>query len=117
MDWGFVLGLILIALLFIGLIVYLGKKLSKFVQKNAPESDLAINITPTGNALFAIMAGFWGVCIIAYELAPNSKLGVFVGTADGLTVVVLGSLFLPGIVALILNKLGFPTFKRGGNDA
>ncbi|RLA41742.1 MAG: hypothetical protein DRR42_24315 [Gammaproteobacteria bacterium] len=114
MDWGFILGLGAIALVLIGLVIYLGLKLSKAVQKHAPESDFAVSITPTGNALFASMVGFWAICLIAWKLAPNSSLGAFVGTIDGAVVVLAGSFVFGGIIAVILEKSGYPISKGGG---
>ena len=55
MDWGFVLGLGVIFLIVITPLIYLGRKLSKSVQEQSPESDAALNITPTGNALTACL--------------------------------------------------------------
>ena len=113
MDWGFVIGLGAIALVVIGSIIYFGRKLSGFVRKHAPESDLAMRVTPTGNALAACMAGFWGACIIAFKLAPKSTLGAFLGTTDGVLVVILGSIFFWVTAAIILDKFGYPIARRG----
>ena len=113
MDWGFLIGLGVIAIVLIGLIVLFGRQYSKHIQKKAPESDLAVNITPTGNVLFGGMVGFWGACIIAHKLAPQSALGAFVSTVDGATTAFGGSVVVFVIAMVVLEKLGHPSIKRG----
>ncbi len=113
MDWGFVIGLGVIALVLIGLLVFFGRRLSKHVQKQVPESDFAVSITPTGNLLFGGMAGFWGVCLIAWKLAPSSGLGAFVSTIDGAVTAWGGSVLVFTVVMVVLEKLGYPSIERG----
>jgi len=114
MDWRFVIGLGFIALVLIGLLVFFGRRLSKHVQKQAPESDLAVSITPTGNVLFGGMVGFWGACLIAWKLAPSSSLGAFVSTIDGAAMALGGSVLVFAVAMVVLEKLGHPSIKRGG---
>lgn len=117
MEWGFVLGLGAITLVVIGLVIYFGRKLSKAIQNRTPESDLAVNVTPTGNALAACMVGFWVVCLAARVLAPEGSLGEFLGRADGVVAVLVASIFFFAIAAAILEKLGYPIMKRGRRGA
>lgn len=116
MDWGFELGLVVIFLIVISPIIYFGRKLSKYVQKNDPESELAFGATQAGNALTACMVGFWGACVIVAKLAPSSAFGNFLDTPDGVATVIIGSILLYAIAASILKKLGFPIMKRGSRD-
>jgi hypothetical protein len=113
MEWEFVFGLGTITLVVIGLVIYFGMRVSKAVQKHAPEGDLAMRITPAGNALFACMVGFWLICLVARAFRPESSLGAFVGTADGVVAVVVASVFFAAVAAEILKKLGHPIAKRG----
>ena len=114
MDWGFVFGLGVIAIVLISLIVSFGKKFSKLIQEQAPESDFAVSITPTGNVLFGGMVGFWGACLSAWKLAPQSALGTFVSTIDGAVTAIGGSVVVFAIAMVVLEKLGHPSIKRGG---
>lgn len=112
MDWGFVIGLAVIALLIIGPLVYFGRKFSRRVQKHHPESEMAVAVTPTGNLLMGVLVGFWGACAIAYGLAPQSVLGSFFATVGGVVTVILGSIFFYVIAAVVLGKFGFPITRK-----
>lgn len=116
MDWGFVIGLVVIFLIVISPLIYFGRKLSKYVQKHDPESELAFSITPVGNTLTACMVGFWGACVIAVKLAPKSEFGIFLDTSDGVLAVIIGSIFFYAIAASVLKKFGHPIMKRNGRD-
>jgi hypothetical protein len=59
MDWSFMIGLAAIALVVIGLIVFFARKLSRPVQKLAPESDLAMSTTLTVLEESISDAGYW----------------------------------------------------------
>ena len=59
MKLGFILGLIAITLVVVALVIYFGRKLSRHVQTHAPDSDLTVHVTPSGNVLFACLVGFW----------------------------------------------------------
>lgn len=117
MDWGFVLGLAVIFLIVISPIIYFGRKLSRYVQKNDPESELVVSVTPAGNALTACLVGFWGICIAAVKLAPQSALGHYLHTPDGVVTALTGSILLYAVAASILKKLDYPIMKRGGRDS
>jgi hypothetical protein len=112
MEWGFVTGLSAITLFVIGLVIYFGLRLNKSVLKHAPEIAFPINITFTGTVLLASVVGFWIICLAAGKLRPESSLGAFVGTADGVAAVIVGSIFVAGIAGAILEKLGFPIAKK-----
>lgn len=114
MEWGFILGLVVIASVLIGLIVLLGRRFSKFMESDHPESDFAVSVTPAGNVLFGGMVGFWGACLTAYKLAPQSALGIFVSTADGVITAIGGSIVVFAIAMVVLEKLGHPCVKRKG---
>ena len=116
MDWGFVLGLVVIFLFVISPLIYFGRKLSKYVKKNDPGSELVVSVTPVGNALTALLVGFWGACIIAVKLAPESAFGQFLDTPEGVATVTIGSILLFAIAASILKNLGLPILKRGSRD-
>jgi len=113
MEWQFIAGLGAITGLVIALVIYLGLKLNKAVLKNAPDMALPINITYSGTALFALVVGFWVLCLAAAKLRPETWFGSFVGTADGVGIVIVGSIFLAGVAAAVLEKLGWPIASRG----
>jgi len=112
MDWGFVIGLVVIFLVVISPIMYFGRKLSKYIQKHDPESELAFSVTPAGIALNACMVGYWAACAIAVKLAPNSGFGKFVDSPIGVAVVIVGSLLGYPIAASVLKKFGYPIMKK-----
>ena len=114
MDWEFILGLVAITLTVVGLFIYFGQKVSRAVAKHAPESELAVEITPTGTVLSALMVGCWVLCLAARALAPQSSLGVFVSNPDGMAAVFAACLIFFPLVAVIRQKLGYPIAKRGG---
>ncbi len=114
MEWGFILGLGAITLVVIGLVIYFGQMLSRAVEKHAPESDFSLNVTPTGNALFACMVAFWIYCAATRVLDPESPLGIFLGDVDGVAAVMVGSTLFAGIAGVILERLGYPIARRGG---
>ena len=113
MDWEFILGVVAITLLVVGLFIYFGQKVSRAVAKHAPESELAVEITPTGTVLSALMVGCWVLCLAARALAPHSSLGAYVRNPDGMAAVFAASLIFFPIIAVILQRLGYPIAKRG----
>lgn len=116
MEWGFVLGLSAITLSVIGLLVYLGRKLSNAAERHAAEIDLPLYVTPTGTALFACIVAFWIICVITRALQPESSFGEFLHEPEGVFAVVSGSIILAGIGAAILNQLGYPIAKKDKNS-
>ena len=112
MEWGFLIGLGAVTLAVIGLVIYFGLKLNKAVETHAPEINLPLNITPSGNALFASIVAFWIYCVATRALNPESSLGAFLGEADGVATVIVGTILFAGIAGAILEKLGYPIAKR-----
>jgi len=113
MEWQFLLGLSAITIVVIGLVIYFGMKLNKAVLKEAPEIALPINLTLTGTTLMACVVGFWIICLVAGKLRPDSSFGAFLGTADGVGTVIVGSIFFAGAAGAVLEKLGYPIATRG----
>ena len=109
----FFAGLTAITLLVIGLLIFLGLKLNKAVGKHAPDIDFPLNITLSGNILFACMVAFWVYCAAVRVFRPESSFGAFLNTADGVTVVLVGSIFFTAIAGAILEKSGFPIAEKG----
>lgn len=116
MDWGFVLGLGVIFLVLIIPLIYFGRRLSNSVKKQSPESEFVVSVTPVGNALAACLVGFWGACVIAYKLAPNSAFGAFLSSVEGIAAAALGSMILYVFATVLLKKLGFPSSRKDGRD-
>lgn len=112
MEWGFVIGLSAITATVIGLLVYLGQKVSRAAERHASEIDLPLYVTPTGTVLFACIVAFWIVCVGVRALKPESLLGMFLREPDGVLAVIAGSIFFAGIAAAILNRIGYPIAKR-----
>ena len=61
----------------------------------------------------ACVVGFWIICLVAGKLRPDSSFGAFVGTADGVGTVIVGSIFFAGVAGAVLEKLGYPIATRG----
>jgi hypothetical protein len=59
------------------------------------------------------MVGFWILCLATRVLKPEISMGAFLGRADGVTAVIVASIFFGGIAAAILDKFGYPIAKRG----
>lgn len=113
MEFGFVLGLVVITLIVIGLVIYFGMKLNRAVQKEAPESKFTLHLSLTGTALMACIVTFWLICLVAGKIRPDTSFGAFVGTVDGVGTVIVGSIFFAGIAGAIAEKLGHPIAIRG----
>lgn len=116
MEWQFILGLGAITLAVIGLFVFFGIRISRAVQKDAPDSDLVLRVTMTGTVLYASLFGFWVACLAARALQPASALGSLVSSTDGLAATFIVSFILVIVVAGILEKLGYPITKKGRDD-
>jgi len=113
MEWGFVLGLGGITVFVIGLVIFFGLKLNKAVLEHAPETALPLNVTLAGTVLWACVVGSWLVCLVAAKLRPETSLGAFAGTSDGVAIILVGSILIAGGAAAILEKLGYPIATRG----
>lgn len=113
MEWQFLLGLGAITIVVIGLVIYVGMKLNKAVLNEAPAIALPIKLTLTGTTLMACVVGFWIIYLFAGKLRPDSLFGAFVGTADGVGTMIVGSIFFAGVAGAVLEKLGYPIATRG----
>ncbi len=105
-----------ITLAVVGLIIYFGLMLNKAVERHAPEINFPLNIMPSGNILSACIVAFWIYCAATRVLKPESSLGAFLNTADGVASVFVGSIFFAAIAGAILEKLGYPVAKRGDHS-
>jgi len=112
-ELEFFLGLSAVTIVVIGLVVYFGLKLNKAVNKRSAETSFPMHITLAGTVLWACVVGFWVVCAVARELRPESLLGEFLNTTDGAVSAFVGSILFAVIGGAILERLGYPTAKRG----
>lgn len=108
MDWKFVLGLSGITLLVIGVVIIFGRKINKVVLQRAPDTSMALHITPAGSALWACVVSLWLICLVAAKLRPDSPLGAFSGSLAGAGLVLAGSMLIVAVAAAILEKFGYP---------
>ena len=115
-ELKFFLGLSAITIVVIGLVVYLGLKLNKAVGRHAADIDFPWHITLTGTALWAFVVGLWVICAVVRKLRPESLLGDFLSTPDGVASIIAGSIFFAVTVGVILEKLGHPIQKRGDDS-
>lgn len=115
-EWKFFAGLTAITLAVITMIVYLGLKLNKAVGNRATDINFPLNITRSGNVLFACVVTFW-VCCAAYRaLRPESSFGAFLNTPDGVGAALVGSVLIAAIAAAILEKIGYPVARKDGES-
>lgn len=115
-ELTFFAGLIAITLVVIGLLIYFGLKINKAVGKHAAGLDLPLNISWSGNILFACLVAFWICCMVIRGLRPEGSFGTFLNTPDGLAAALIGSIFIAAIAAAILEKLGYPITKNDDNS-
>ena len=112
MEWEFLFGLSAITLAVIGLLIYLGRKLSGAAERHAAEIDLPLYVTPVGTALSACLVAFWLACATIRALRPESVIGDFLKGPEGLVAVLTGSVFATAIAAAILQSLGYPIARK-----
>lgn len=110
-ELKFFAGLGAITLVVIGLLIYIGRKLSQAAEKHASEIDLPLYVTPTGTVFFAFVAAFLIYCAAIRVLAPASSFGEFLNTLDGVVSVLTGSILIVAVAGPILEKLGYPIWK------
>jgi hypothetical protein len=111
-ELKFFAGLSAITLLVIALLVYFGMKLNKAVGNHASDINFPLNITLSGNALFACVVAFW-ICCAAYRaLRPESSFGAFLNTSDGVAAAFVGSIFFAAIAGAVLEMFGYPIAKK-----
>ena len=112
-ELKFFAGLTAITLMVIGLLIYFGLKVNKAVSKHAPEINYPLNITWSGNILFALVVAFWTYCVAIRSLRPESLFGAFLNSPDGVATALFGSLFFAAISGAVLEKFGYPIAKKG----
>ena len=110
------LGLSAVTIVVIGLVIYAGQKLNKAVNKHSTAISFPMHITLAGTALWACVVGFWVICAAARELRPESLLGKFFNTADGVVLAFVGSILFAAIAGTILERLGYPIANRGDDS-
>lgn len=115
-ELKFFAGLTAITLTVIALLVYLGLKLNRAVDNHASDLNFPLNITLSGNALFACVVAFWIYCAAIRALRPDSSFGSFLNTPDGVAAAFVGSIFFVAIAAAILERFGYPIAKKGDNS-
>ncbi len=115
-ELKFFAGLGVIMIFAIGLLVFLGRKLSKAAERNAAYIDLPLYVSRTGTVFFACVVAFWVYCAAVRALAPQSTFGKFLGTFEGVASVILGTCVFVGVAWLIAEKLGYP-FARWEGDS
>lgn len=115
-DLKFFAGLTAITLVVISLLVYLGLKANKAVGKHAADIDFPLNITFTGNAVYACLVAFWVYCAAVRALRPESQFGGFLNTADGIAAIVIGSIVFVAIAGSVFERFGYPLFKKGDDS-
>jgi len=111
-ELGYLLGLGLITIAVIAAVIVIGRMISKRVRTETPQSELNVQITLTGTVLFAVVVGFWIICMAARTFAPERPFGAFVSRTDGLLAVLVTSIFAAGVAVAILEWLGYPITKR-----
>ena len=115
-ELKFFAGLTAITFMVIALLVYVGLKMNKTVGSHASNIDFPLNITFSGNALFACVVVFWIYCAAVRALRPESSFGAFLNTPDGVAAVFIGSVFFAAIAGAILEKFGYPIAKKGDDS-
>ena len=115
-ELKFFAGLTAITLMVIALIVYLGLTLNRAVGDHAFDINFPLNITFSGNALFACLVAFWIYCAAVRALRPESSFGAFLNTSDGIAAAFVGSVFFAAIAGAVLEKFGYPIAKKGDDS-
>ncbi len=95
-----------------GVAAYFGLKLNKAAEQRRGSEGVS-RFTLAGTAVFACLVGFWLICLVAYKLRPESSLGAFVGTADGIATVVVASVVFVLAARIFLKRLGHSITKEG----
>lgn len=113
----FFAGLGAVTIFVIGLLVYVGQKISRAAERNANYIDLPLYVSRTGTVIFACVVAFWVCCAATRVLSPQSPFGTYLGTFDGIASVVLSSCIFVGVAWVISEKLGYPFAKwERGSD-
>ena len=93
-----------------GLIGYYGLKLSKAAERRRGNEGVS-RLSLAGTSVCACLVGFWLICLVAYKLRPESLLGAFVGTADGIATVMVASVVFVLAARVFLKRLGYSITK------
>jgi len=112
-DWEFYVGLSALTLVVIGLFIYLGKKLDRAVRRKSPDTNLPLEVTTSGTIVFAFMVAMWTACLVVQASHPDSTIGSFLRTFDGVGAIAIGSVLYCGVAGAVLDKLGYPLAKKG----
>ena len=115
-ELKFFAGLTAITLTVIGLLINFGLKLNRAVGNHAPEINFPLNITLSGNILFACVVAFWICCVAIRALRPESSFGAFLNGPDGIAAAIIGSFFFAAIAGAVLEKFGYPIAKKGDHS-
>lgn len=115
-ELKFFLGLSAVTIVVIGLVIYVGQKLNKAVNKHSTDTSFPMHVTLAGTALWACVVGFWVICAVARELRSESLLGEFLHTTDGVVSAFVGSILFAAIAGAILERLGYPVADRGDDS-
>ena len=99
-----------------GLVLIL-RKASTAVSRQAPDSDLAMKLTPTGVVLSLCLVGSWTLGLAARSLTPESPLGQFLSDARGVVAGAVGSIAVFGVLAVLFGICGSPIVKSSDRDA
>ncbi len=94
------------------LTAYFGLRLNKAAERRRGKEGVS-SFTLAGTAVFGCLVGFWLICLIAYKLRPESLLGTFVGTVDGMVTVVVASVVFVVASRIFLKWLGYSITQEG----
>jgi UDP-N-acetylmuramyl pentapeptide phosphotransferase/UDP-N-acetylglucosamine-1-phosphate transferase len=110
-----IVALGMVTLLVVAVLVYFGIRFSKHLQRESPENDLALRLSPTGVGLCVFMVALLLLGVAARALSPDGPLGRFLQDARGIVAGCVGLSIVMLIAGLVFEKLGYPITKRGGN--
>ena len=107
-ELKFFAGLAGITLFVIGVLVYVGQKLSRAAERNAEFIGLPLYVSRTGATVFAFIVAFWVYCVAVRRLEPGSDFGRYLATSEGMAAVIFGCITVVAIAWPIFDKLGYP---------
>jgi hypothetical protein len=102
----------------LGLLLYLPARLwAKHRLRNAPaESAARLQVTSAGLAFAVLTVGLTLAGSLQSYLAPETEFGQFLATGVGRVLFVGAAAIVSGIVAMVLELLGFTLFRRPRNE-
>lgn len=107
-ELKFFTGLAGITLFVIGVLVYVGQRLSRAAERNAEFIGLPLYVSRTGAIVFAFVAAFLVYCVAVRRLDSDSDFGRYLATTEGMAAVIFGCVTLVAIAWPIFDKLGYP---------